>query len=191
MCGIFGGVKNADASKIKVLGLLNEDRGIDASGVFDKDEYIKNKGEFRELLRGDSDRLIDNFSGYLVGHTRYATTGKGDKSCNAHPFVYGKITGVHNGMIRNFEFLKTKYNQKQMECDSEIIFYLLDTKGIDGLKELIGYYTIVWSDTSTPNKLYVLNHECQFAYYREKNSLMYFCSDKYDLETVVKDEKKN
>jgi len=183
MCGIFGGIKNVKPENLKILGICNEDRGTDATGFFDADTWVKDSVSFREFILADTDELIKNFKGYLVGHTRFATTGA-KTTRNAHPFAFGKILGVHNGMIRNFDTLKKKYKCPELECDSEILFYLLDKKGIDGLKEVVGYYALVWADADNPDKLYFIQHECSLAYNRGKDYI-YFCTSATDLEIAL------
>jgi len=183
MCGIFGGIKNVKPESLKILGILNEDKGTDATGLFDADGYIKDNKSFREFILADTDEYIKDFKGYLVGHTRFSTTGANSQR-NAHPFTFGNITGVHNGMLRNFEELKKYYDVRDLECDSEILFYLLDKKGIEGLKEVVGYFTIVWSDITRPDKLYFIQHECSLSYNRGKDYL-YFSTDADDLEVAL------
>lgn len=183
MCGIFGGIKNVKPENLKILGICNEDRGTDATGFFDADTWVKDSVSFREFILADTDELIKNFKGYLVGHTRFATTGA-KTTRNAHPFAFGNILGVHNGMIRNFDTLKKRHKCPELECDSEIIFYLLDKKGIEGLKEIVGYYALVWADANNPNKLYFIQHECSLAYNRGKDYL-YFCTSATDLEVAL------
>jgi len=179
MCGIFGGIKNVKSDTLKILGICNEDRGTDSTGLFDSDGWIKDALSFRYFLLADKTYMINTFQNYLVGHTRFGTTGA-KTSKNAHPFTFGNITGVHNGVISNFEALKKEYKVPELECDSEIIFYLLDKKGTDGLKELDGYFAIVWKDERKQDKLFFFNHNGILAYTREKDSL-YFCSDSSDL----------
>lgn len=184
MCGIFGGIKNYSVDKIKLLGILNEDRGTDSSGVFDFDGITKDNSTFREFVATYDDSLL-NGNKYLIGHTRFATNGSVSVR-NAHPFAYGHITGVHNGVIRNFETLKVEYCNKKgvadMECDSEIIFFLLNEKGIEGLKELEGYFGLIWKDDREPNKLFFMQHDCELAYSRvDKKNAMYLSSDSDDL----------
>jgi len=179
MCGIFGGIKNVKSDTLKILGICNEDRGTDSTGLFDSDGWIKDALSFRYFLLADETDMLNTFQNYLVGHTRFGTTGA-KTSKNAHPFTFGNITGVHNGVISNFEALKKEYKVPELECDSEIIFYLLDKKGTDGLKELDGYFAIVWKDERKQDKLFFFNHNGILAYTREKDSL-YFCSDSSDL----------
>ena len=181
MCGIFGGIKEVNIDKIKILGILNESRGTDSSGVFDNKKLTKAVLKFSHFSVDHYEALKD-YKGYIVGHTRFATTGKKTER-NAHPFTFGNITGVHNGVISNFEALKLTYNCPKLECDSEIIFYLLNLKGVDGLKELQGYFAIVYRDSRNPNKLYMLNHHSDLAYTKQNNAI-YFASDSTDLETA-------
>lgn len=182
MCGIFGGIKNINIDKVKLLGVLNEERGTDSTGIFDIKGYIKSELAFREFLLEYGGKL-DKYHSYVVGHTRFATTGSVCAK-NSHPFVSGNIVGVHNGMISNFKELRQKYAQTQMECDSEIIFYLINKYGIGGLKELKGYFAIVYADRRKPDELCFLNHYADFAYCMVEKAF-YFSSDIKHLRTVL------
>lgn len=181
MCGIYGGIKSVNIDKIKILGVLNESRGTDSTGFFDNQKIVKACLPFNQFAV-DYHKDLKNYSQYIVGHTRFATTGKVTER-NAHPFCFGKITGVHNGVIRNFQELKKKHSIPKLECDSEIIFFLLNKLGIAGLKELSGYYTIVFRDNTQPEKLFVIKHNSDFSYVKQNNSI-YFASDSLHLETA-------
>lgn len=187
MCGIFGGIKNINLDKIKILGILNEERGIDSTGIFDNIKSTKAVLNF-SYFSVDYFNSLKDHKNYIVGHTRMATTGKISER-NAHPFTYGKITGVHNGVINNFRELKRKYNCEKMQCDSEIIFFLLDQKGIEGLKELKGYYAIVFKDSRKKDKLYFFKHNAEFSYIKTDEAL-YFSSDSCHLEMAFNEMSK-
>jgi len=102
MCGILGfsGTDDFDLFKIKILGLFNEGRGRDATGIFSNTNgLIKSTEEATKFFSMDvkTDKL-------LVGHTRSKTTGSNIRA-NAHPFRYGNIVMAHNGVISNWKDL--------------------------------------------------------------------------------------
>ena len=75
----------------------------------------------------------------FLAHIR-AATGTPIQETNSHPFQYNNWLLVHNGLIKNFKLLKKalmetideKYFQQILgSTDSEIIFYMLLTNGLD------------------------------------------------------------
>jgi predicted glutamine amidotransferase len=76
----------------------------------------------------------------IVGHVRLASKGKVSVA-NCHPFVFGQWTFAHNGTLTALDKLRDslqdeipKKLQKQIqgETDSELIFYWLLSRLIDG-----------------------------------------------------------
>jgi glucosamine--fructose-6-phosphate aminotransferase (isomerizing) len=135
MCGIVGYVGNKDALPILLESLKKlEYRGYDSSGIgfLDHDARLvvrKSKGKIRnleELIRAED----LPFAHVGISHTRWATHGfPSDK--NAHPHVDSKHTFavVHNGIIENYQELKTALKKKgckfASETDSEVIPQLI------------------------------------------------------------------
>ncbi|MBN1500206.1 MAG: glutamine--fructose-6-phosphate transaminase (isomerizing) [Spirochaetes bacterium] len=134
MCGIIGYIGNKNAGRILLNGLKRmEYRGYDSSGIAVIDggiEVKKKKGKISELESLIDLSKYDNyFSG--IGHTRWATHGE-PSDVNSHPHVSrnGKIAVVHNGIIENFSWLRTKLTTKGYkfisQTDSEVIAHLIE-----------------------------------------------------------------
>jgi len=135
MCGIVGYVGNKDALPILLESLKKlEYRGYDSSGVgfLDHAAHLhvsKAKGKIRnleELIRTQS----LPFAHAGISHTRWATHGF-PSDINAHPHTDSKhtIAVVHNGIIENYQELKTALKKKGYKfvsaTDSEVIPHLI------------------------------------------------------------------
>jgi len=131
MCGIFGYVgKQNGAAETVLEGLkLLEYRGYDSWGVAVKQGkklvYEKHVGKI-----GDAKvHLPKSILG--IGHTRWATHG-GVTEKNAHPHLdcTKAIAVVHNGIVENFQELKTELIKKGhkfiSETDTEVIPHLVE-----------------------------------------------------------------
>lgn len=141
MCGIIGYVGEKKAKPILIKGLSRlEYRGYDSAGVctLENEEMkcIKNKGRVADL-----DAVIEkeNLNGTVgIAHTRWATHGKPSNE-NSHPHMDNSKTFsvVHNGIIENYNelktFLKERGYQFFSETDTEVIpnlihyYYYQDT----------------------------------------------------------------
>ena len=132
MCGIFGYIgTNQHAGSMILEGLkMLEYRGYDSWGVaIKKDDgslYIeKHIGKIGTAS-------LPSFPAHIgIGHTRWATHG-GVTNENAHPHTdcTKKIAIVHNGIVENFEDLKSDLKKKghtfKSETDSEVIAHLIE-----------------------------------------------------------------
>ena len=131
MCGIFGYVGNQDkAADIVLEGLkLLEYRGYDSWGISVK----QGKNLVVEKHVGKiGDAKVDLPQSTLgIGHTRWATHG-GVTQKNAHPHLdcSKTIAVVHNGIVENFQELKTELIKKGhtfiSETDTEVIPHLIE-----------------------------------------------------------------
>lgn len=132
MCGIVGYIgKNKKTLSVLIKGLEHlEYRGYDSAGI----AYIKNN----EVVIKKEEGRISNLKNELdltgesnigIGHTRWATHGVVN-SINSHPHNSGKITIVHNGIIENYQELKTELEKNgysfKSDTDSEVAAALLD-----------------------------------------------------------------
>ncbi|MDP2653607.1 MAG: glutamine--fructose-6-phosphate transaminase (isomerizing) [Candidatus Omnitrophota bacterium] len=136
MCGIIGYVGYREAAPILIDGLKKlEYRGYDSSGVgvisSESGEIVVRKapGKIRNLEEFiDSQRLPSAQVG--ISHTRWATHGAPSR-VNAHPHGDNsrRILVVHNGIIENYQELKSELQKHGAEfvseTDTEVIAHLI------------------------------------------------------------------
>lgn len=130
MCGIFGYANSTNASKTVLAGLKSlEYRGYDSWGIAtakgSKIKVVKNVGQLKDvnasiLPEGD----------IALGHTRWATHG-GVTIPNAHPHMdcSGKIAVIHNGIVENFQFIKSQLKGSHKflsQTDTEVVAHLVE-----------------------------------------------------------------
>jgi len=167
MCGIVAAVSNRNIVPLLVQGLERlEYRGYDSCGVAVHAGGLKRARSTQrvaELLEQVSAEHIEGKTG--IAHTRWATHGV-PAVHNAHPhFSHGPATNsgqvregrvavVHNGIIENYEEIKTELERAgyvfQSQTDTEVIAHLVDSlyKGDlfaalkDALPKLRGAYAL-------------------------------------------------
>ncbi|MFN3532453.1 MAG: glutamine--fructose-6-phosphate transaminase (isomerizing) [Candidatus Brocadia sp.] len=169
MCGIVGYIGPNEAVKVLLDGIKRlEYRGYDSSGI----AYIENGilkcekavGKVAELEK----RLDGNKFNTHVGiaHTRWATHGAPTME-NAHPHVdcHNEIAVVHNGIIENYDYLKSRLEREghifRSETDTEVLAHLiekyfknnLEIAVMAALKEVEGTYGIAVISTKDPQKI--------------------------------------
>jgi len=134
MCGIVGAASHKNIVDVLVEGLRRlEYRGYDSCGfaVINGDdakhpiERARTTARVSELAEQSKD-----FHGTLgIAHTRWATHGKPDTQ-NAHPHISGGLIAVvHNGIIENYESLRTELKDAgyvfTSETDTEVIAHMI------------------------------------------------------------------
>lgn len=141
MCGIVGYVGAKEASSFLIRGLQQlEYRGYDSAGIAtlrpnEPFKVAKVAGRVNQLSHLVQQMTISGAIG--IGHTRWATHGPANRE-NAHPHIggTGQIILVHNGVIENYESLKTgllaKGYQFRSQTDTEVVAHLV----ADRLKEI-------------------------------------------------------
>ncbi len=168
MCGIVGAVAQRNVVPILLEGLQRlEYRGYDSAGlvvVHDaKLERVRSTGRVAELT------VKSTTTHGLIGiaHTRWATHGVPSER-NAHPHLSkDHIAVVHNGIIENYEELRTRLTAEGYEftsdTDTEVIAHLIHSHYARGnslltatqasLAELVGAYAIGVIASDNPDQM--------------------------------------
>ena len=168
MCGIVGAVAQRNVVPILLEGLQRlEYRGYDSAGlvvVHDGQlERVRSIGRVADLTEKSA-----NTQGLIgIAHTRWATHGVPSVR-NAHPHLSkNHIAVVHNGIIENYETLRTRLTAAGYEftsdTDTEVIAHLIHSHYARGnsllaatqasLAELVGAYAIGVMAADNPDQL--------------------------------------
>lgn len=176
MCGISGYIGiNSDALNRVIHGLERlEYRGYDSAGVasvingeFKTFKTIEEVVSLPEIINKEGEVCCN----LAIGHTRWATHGE-PSVVNAHPHVVNQFAIVHNGIIENFQELKTDLIAKGYEfkstTDTEVACAYLDwafsmTANIYqtiqmAINAFVGNYAIVLINKTMPNNLYAFSN---------------------------------
>jgi glucosamine--fructose-6-phosphate aminotransferase (isomerizing) len=134
MCGIVGYIGHRDAVPVLLEGLRRlEYRGYDSAGIGilgdNRIGILKRQGKLK-VLEGciGKDPLSGNVG---IGHTRWATHGVPSEE-NAHPHIdcTGAIAVVHNGIVENYQLLKSRLMNEGhrfvSQTDTEVIPHLIE-----------------------------------------------------------------
>ena len=170
MCRIWGisyGPKGPDGEHINPQDLAENmfeelvSGGTDAFGwaLFDGDSIHTRceVGMFDPVEHANSMQLIDGFSPqWMVGHTRFATTGSAEDARNAHPLWHHEVVGIHNGMVSNYRKLMRRWDRYTpgTEVDSEAIFAAIHHLGDeDGLNAVEGSMAVAYANLHAADEL--------------------------------------
>ncbi|MDB5803569.1 MAG: glutamine--fructose-6-phosphate aminotransferase [Betaproteobacteria bacterium] len=167
MCGIVAAVADRDIVPILLEGLKRlEYRGYDSCGVAVHSGGLKRARSTARVADLDTQVAATHFTGATgIAHTRWATHGAPVTS-NAHPhFSTDMVAVVHNGIIENYEELRTELKAKgyafESQTDTEVIAHLvaslyhgdLFTAVRAAVKRLTGAYAIAVFAKGEPHKI--------------------------------------
>jgi glutamine---fructose-6-phosphate transaminase (isomerizing) len=171
MCGIVAYIGNKEAYPIILKGLKRlEYRGYDSSGVALLNgglNVYKKKGKVAEL----EETLVgkDLHANVGIGHTRWATHGEPcDRNAHPHLSENGKLAMIHNGIIENYNQLKSELQKKGYnfvsDTDTEVLLKFIEDIQLNNkcsleeavriaLKRVVGAYVIILIDQDHPDTL--------------------------------------
>ena len=134
MCGIVGAASHQNIVDVLVEGLRRlEYRGYDSCGFAvingDDAKHPIERARTTDRVSELADQGKEFIGTIGIAHTRWATHGKPDTQ-NAHPHISnGLIAVVHNGIIENYENLRTELKVAgyifTSETDTEVIAHLI------------------------------------------------------------------
>lgn len=169
MCGIVAAAAARNIVPVLVEGLKKlEYRGYDSAGLAvigqDGIERVRSVGRVAELETASAS--TQSVTG--IAHTRWATHGVPCER-NAHPHLSGSIAVVHNGIIENYESLRSELSAQgyvfTSDTDTESIAHLVQSilKNEPDLftavrlacQRLVGAYAIAVIDHAQPGRIVV------------------------------------
>jgi glucosamine--fructose-6-phosphate aminotransferase (isomerizing) len=178
MCGIVGAVAQRDIVPVLIEGLKRlEYRGYDSAGVAVLEgeqpsertrglRRLRSIGRVASLAKLVGERRLQGSIG--IAHTRWATHGV-PSTRNAHPHVSGDVSVVHNGIIENYEQIRSTLEgagyRFASDTDTEVIAHLVHLNASKGLSlfeavrrstaELKGAYAIAVIHEKHPGRMVV------------------------------------
>jgi len=175
MCGIVGYIGVKPVKEILIDGLRElEYRGYDSAGiaVLQNGHFslFKAVGKLVNLEEKAKNFESEGFS-VGIGHTRWATHGK-PTELNAHPHLGQNSYVVHNGIIENYQELKTMLTshgvQFLSQTDTEVIVHLFEyhlksaSSPFDAFKltlsQLHGAYAILLVNADAEGTIFFAKH---------------------------------
>jgi len=166
MCGIVAAVARANVVPVLIEGVRRlEYRGYDSTGLAVINgglQRLVSTARVADLAAQAEATQISGTTG--ISHTRWATHGA-PTPANAHPHVSSEeIAVVHNGIIENFEALRTRLQQQGYkfvtQTDTEVIAHLIHAHYRDDLLDAVrkavaefkGAYAIAAISTREPGR---------------------------------------
>lgn len=196
-CGIVGFAGFAGntfkADKIKYLLHINQERGKDATGIWDKINGLQKNVEKAEDFVINPEIKWEEGSNILIGHCRAGSSGA-KTNLQAHPHETTNIVGVHNGTLRELYELSKNYNlgnfnliansEKKGETeedfipkfqvptiasyhentDSQLLYKIMDgSKSTQVLSYIDGSAALLFHDKNVPDTVYAYRKDYTYA----------------------------
>ena len=173
MCGIVGYIGSKNALPMLIDGLKRlEYRGYDSAGiaVLQNSHLNVQKKVGKVSVLEKAAAMAEYSSSVGIAHTRWATHGE-PSDINAHPHTSDDrtIAVIHNGIIENYQAIKTKLGSLgytfKSATDTETLAHLIqEMKKVSGdletavrlaLRQVEGTYGIAVLSSEEPDKIVV------------------------------------
>lgn len=168
--------------------IVDSIRGSDSTG------FVTAKGDESTVFKiaGDPyfakenktyDRTLMKAANVLIGHNRYATTGKITR-LNAHPFDFPNVVGVHNGTLTNKWALPDGHT---FDVDSEALYNAIDTLGVaPAIGKALGAWSLVWFNKKQKTINFLRNDERPMSLcFSEDKKTLFFASEAHMLQWIL------
>jgi glucosamine--fructose-6-phosphate aminotransferase (isomerizing) len=209
MCGIVGYLGNENATKAVLEGLtLLQNRGYDSVGISTiTEKNTLDTTKFASTTTNNSLEILkktllnnSNNSPIAIGHTRWATHGsKTDANAHPHHDNAGRISLVHNGIIENFQNIKTRLLSQgyffKSYTDTEVIavligFYLDQGDPVadaiqKAVDELQGTWALVIIHKDSPDHLWAIRNGSPLLLGEEADCVM-IASEQIAFHSYIK-----
>lgn len=204
MCGIMGYIGKNDGYPVVIDGLKKlEYRGYDSAGVAIMNGSLniyKKQGKVKQLEAFTQTKKTNG--NIALGHTRWATHGEPSDE-NAHPHLSqsGRLVMVHNGIIENYDslksFLKDAGYSFQSETDSEVLIQYIEwyqksyklslSEAVRrALGDVEGSYAIMVLDTYKPQSVILAKQDNPLVF-GLVNGSFYVASDASPISTYTQE----
>lgn len=171
MCGIVGMLGSRNAVPVLIEGLKRlEYRGYDSAGVAVwQPDGLQLRRAVGRLSALESELVAQPLDACLgIGHTRWATHGEASvRNCHPHTAAGGSLALVHNGIIENYQELKSDLKAKGVvfvsDTDTEVLAAFIaecsrEGDFVEGLRQALsqarGAYAIGLLREQDPDCLY-------------------------------------
>tara|TARA_R110002012_G_scaffold5629_8_gene25419 strand:- start:218 stop:1246 length:1029 start_codon:yes stop_codon:yes gene_type:complete len=206
MCGIFGFAKTSGRQNNNQLEILkrvmteltdeSSIRGTDSTGFSIMDSH--NRYTYKTLVdsstlvsKPDWDNLLDKITRdttVFMGHVRLATTGVVNVE-NAHPFNIGSVTGVHNGIIHNYNQVSKSLGKDTPSVDSQVLFQSLNKREMSkAFEDIDGDFAITWVKDSN-RKVHLARESGRpmvTAYWKKARVLLWASTREIMLDAMIR-----
>jgi len=194
MCGIVGYIGSKEKKEILLDGLQElEYRGYDSAGIAIIEgkalQNFKAVGRLKNLKEKTKNYKSSGF-GVSIGHTRWATHGK-PTELNAHPHQGEYSFVVHNGIIENYQELKSELQNEGVnflsQTDTETIVHLFEknynhtndawSAFQNTLIKLEGAYATLLISEAEPESIFFAKHGSPMLIGFKEDELFFASSD--------------